>query len=96
MFDDLHSNKFHSPGIQTLQHSSCALRRQNLLHPLIDQGEHVSIKEVSTYNTSITFFKGLACKFLSARFSLDASEMMTEMYQIIVGTSDEMFGPHWW
>ena len=33
----------------------------------------------------------LVCKFCSVRFSLDASEMMTEMYQIIVRTSDKVF-----
>ena len=89
MFDDLHSIKFHLLGIQTLQHGSCALHRQNRIHLLRSQCSMSPYKKCQ--HTTVSFFIGLVCKFHSVRFSLDASEMMTEMYKIIVGTSDEMF-----
>ena len=45
-------------------------------------------------HTTVTISISLLYKFCYVRINLDSPEVMVEMYQIIVGTRDKVFGPN--
>ena len=93
MFDDLHSNKFHSLEFK-LSNVAHVLFIIEIVYILCEFKASMSPFK-KRQHTTVTFFVGLVCKFHSVRFSLDASKMMIEMYKVTVGTGDEMSRPHW-